>query len=626
MGALAEVEGWAAAAVAPLGLPEEVLRLCGALAVLYAAARYVAGPACRAAAGLAHRLAVGHGAPRLAVPLEPLEAAEVIEGGEKYDPRKKEHARAGQIPCYDPGSLDLLGFAPVTSGEEVRRAVAAAREAQRTWARSGFAQRRKLLRTLLRFTLEHMDDICRVSARDSGKPMLDAGMGEIITTCEKIRWLLAEGEQWLRPEARSVGGMMFYKRAYVEYHPVGVVGAIVPWNYPFHNVLNPLTAAVMAGNSIVIKASEHAAWSTGYYGRVIKAALAAVGAPEDLVQLVVGYGETGHALVTAGLDKIIFVGSVPIGKKVMEAAADTLTPVVMELGGKDAVIICDGADLQQATATAMRSAFQSAGQNCTGGERFFIQAPVYDRFVSEVTRVGRQMRCGHALGCPGGVGVDVGALCMGTHAAHLQGLIDDAVAKGAKVLVGGGGDAERGGQFFPPTILEGIDDSMRIWHEEVFGPVMSIVRWETADEVAGKVNNCPFGLGSAIFGPPAIVKAIRERLHVGMVAVNDFATFYMCQSLPFGGVKYSGFDRFAGVEGLRGMCYPRAVCEDRVPFIKTEVPPPLRYPTADIAYPFFKGIAWMFFSHSLVGKLSGIGLILKSFLAPKSFAKGAKSA
>lgn len=188
-----------------------------------------------------------------------------------------------------------------------------------------------------------------MSARDSGKPLVDAAFAEVFCTCEKIWWLLREGEHYLKPEYRSAGIMMFYKVAKVEYVPLGVVGAIVPWNYPFHNILNPITAAIMAGNAIVVKVSEHATWSVKYYSDIIETALLAAGAPKDLVKFVTGYGEAGRALVQSKLRKVIFVGSTHVGRSVMTTAAENVTPVVLELGGKDAVIVCDDADLNQVT-------------------------------------------------------------------------------------------------------------------------------------------------------------------------------------------------------------------------------------------------------------------------------------
>ncbi|GIL95004.1 hypothetical protein Vretimale_1119 [Volvox reticuliferus] len=367
--------------------------------------------------------------------------------------------------------------------------------------------------------------------------------------------------------------MSFYKAARVEYVPVGVVGAIVPWNYPFHNVLNPLTAALFAGNALVIKVSEHASWSTGYYGRMIEAALEAAGAPADLVQIVTGYGEAGNALVTGGVDKVIFVGSTQVGKLVMRAAAETLTPVVLELGGKDAFIVTEDADLNAVIQISLKAAYLNCGQNCAGGERFFVHDKVYDKFLEEVVPLIRNLRQGNPLGPEP---VDCGAMCMPGLAEKVHGLVEDAVARGARLLAGGKlrSALEAGGQFYPPTLLADVRPGMKIWEEEVFGPVMSVVRWSADDEVVELANDCSFGLGSSVFaGSQRRARDIASRLEAGMSAINDFGTTYMCQSLPFGGVKHSGFDRFAGVEGLRGLCVPKAVCEDRFPMLmKSSIP------------------------------------------------------
>ena len=583
-----------------------------------AAAALAALAALRAALGLALWALEPRGAP-LAVPLEPEEAAPVLRGAGKATPKQKVPFAAKEIPCFDPGSLQELPPCKVTSPQEVRQRCERARTAQRQWAKSSFRQRRHLLRTLQRFTMERSEDICRVSARDSGKAMIDAGLGEVLTTCEKIHWLLKEGEHWLRPERRSAGTMLFYKRATVEWHPVGVVGAIVPWNYPFHNILGPVTAAVLAGDAIVIKVSEHASWSANFYSRFLEAALAACGAPPDLVQIVTGFGETGDALVRANVDKLIFIGSVGVGRKVAEAAADSLTPVVMELGGKDAVIVCPGADLEQVYHHTLRGGLQSCGQNCVGAERFFIHDSCYDGLVPRVAEQVRAMRQGHALARPGGTGVDCGAMCMPGQAERLQLLVEDAVAKGAKVLAGGKmRGAETGGQFFAPTVLEGITSEMRIWEEETFGPIISVVRWSDEDEMVDMVNDSPFGLGCNVFGPARAAKRVGDRIHSGMLAINDFATTYMCQSLPFGGVKESGYDRFAGVEGLRGMCFPKSICEDAFPGISTSVPPPIQYPVPPIAFPFFQGLIYLFYSEGLVGKLWGMARLAACFVLPSS--------
>ncbi|CAI5461704.1 unnamed protein product [Closterium sp. Yama58-4] len=379
--------------------------------------------------------------------------------------------------------------------------------------------------------------LSRVSARESGKVLVDAGFGEILTTCEKIAWLLNEGERWLKPEYRSVGRTMMHKVARVEFEPAGVIGAIVPWNYPFHNVLNPVLSAVFAGNAAVIKVSEYASWGAHYYLDIIRTALKAVGGPPELVHVITGVPPS----------------------------------LLRELGGKDAFIVCDDADLKQVVPIALRAVFQCSGQNCIGAERFFVQAGIYDQFVGEVVSVAQQMR-----------------------------------------LVGG--------QFYPPTVLVNVRSTMRILHEEVFGPIMCIVKFENDQEVVAAANDCPFGLGCSVFsGDRRRAVAIGAAVQCGMVAINDFGSTYMCQSLPFGGVKESGFGRFAGVEGLRGCCNEKAIVEDRFfSLVKTSIPPPLQYPLAPNAVPFQQALVRMFFAHTFLAQLSGLfHLLLELLRSPK---------
>lgn len=267
--------------------------------------------------------------------------------------------------------------------------------------------------------------------------MVDGAFGEILTTCEKLKWTIDHGEQALQPEYRAAGSMMMHKRARVEYLPMGVLAAIIPWNYPFHNIFGQVISAVFAGNAIVIKVSEHACWSSAYYGRILRAALEQLGHDPDLVQLVTGYGETGAALINSGVDKLTFIGwsgarsrlifqsSIPhplppfhypnpkgspgVGKLVMKAAADTLTPVVLELGGKDAAVVCEDCDFDQVTNMAMRGTFQNCGQNCCGLERLVVHERIYDRFVEDMKKRVNALTQGPPLDGE----FDCGAMTMG---------------------------------------------------------------------------------------------------------------------------------------------------------------------------------------------------------------------
>ena len=265
--------------------------------------------------------------PRIKVQLDEDESKDEISRP-KFDPENFNTRSKTTIPCWDPSTMDFLGNAKVTSPDQVRDAVKRARKAQETWKMSTFAQRKYLMRIILRYIVENQETIARVAVRESGKTVVDAAFGEILVTCEKLKWLAEEGEQWLQPEHRTSGTLMMMKRVRVEYQPFGVIGAIVPWNYPCHNVFNPLSACLFSGNAIVIKVSEYSSWSVKFFQKIIRASLKAADASLDLVQFVTGFGETGNALVTSGADKIIFVGSPGIGVKVMEAAAERLTPVV----------------------------------------------------------------------------------------------------------------------------------------------------------------------------------------------------------------------------------------------------------------------------------------------------------
>ena len=258
------------------------------------------------------------------------------------------------VHMWDPSTMNYLGSRPAMGEKEVRAAVTRSRIAQAEWKNSSFSTRRQLMRVMQRYITENMEQCARVAVRESGKTLLDALIGEVLVTCEKLAWLADCGEECLLPEKRATGRMMLMKNVRVEYLPLGVIGAIVPWNYPFHNVFNPVTAALFSGNSIVIKVSEYASWSIDYYKRVIDGCLDAVGAPRDLVQFVVGYGDCGSALVQSGVDKIIFVGSPEVGAIVARTAAASLTPVVLELGGKDPFVVCEDVDVDSVLQTACR--------------------------------------------------------------------------------------------------------------------------------------------------------------------------------------------------------------------------------------------------------------------------------
>ncbi len=302
------------------------------------------------------------------------------------------------------------------------------------------------------------------------------------------------------------------------------------------------------------------------------------GHSQDLVAFVTGDASTGKALVNGGVDKIIFIGSPGNGKRVMEAAAATLTPVTLELGGKDPMIICDDADLNTIVPIAMRGVFQNMGQNCIGIERIYCAANLYEDFCARVGRIANEMR----QGLPLEVASDCGALVMPAQIDIVDRLVKEAISKGARVLAGGERNAALSpGQFYKPTVLCNVDHSMRIVHEEVFGPVMLIIKTNSDDDAVRMANDSKYALAGSVFSSSRDrAFKIARQVQGGTVLVNDFGIAYLCQELPFGGVGFSGFGKFNGPEGLRECCNQKVLMNDRFSFLKSQIPKPLQYPVS----------------------------------------------
>ena len=511
--------------------------------------------------------------------------------------------------CVDPATGERLGAVPVMDRAAVVAAVQRGRAAQPAWAATSFAERRAVLKDILARVVAEQTSISRLAVRDSGKTMVDAAMGEIFPVCEKLRYTIAHGERDLKAEARA-SGLLPHKSARVEYLPLGVIGVISPWNFPFHNFFCPVIPALFAGNAVVIKVSELASLSSLEYLKIFEEVLTRRGHAPELVQVVTGYGETGSALVSSGVDKIFFTGSPQNGRKVMATAAETLTPVVLELGGKDAMIICDDAVLEQAVSTALFGVFNACGQMCVGVERLYVFSGIYDAFVAQVTERARALRQGPPLTSDGEV--DLGAMTMPRQLEIIQALVDDAVAKGARLLLGGKPRTELGPNFYPPTILVDVDHSMRITREEQFGPVMVIMRVHSEAEAIARANDCPYGLGSSVFTTDRRrAERIARAIHAGMTTVNDFGLAYMIQSLPFGGVKISGFGKINGREGLRACCNEKAIVTDRIPVRQGMA----LYPVRAATLPLVTGAVLAIYGAGLLEKARGAVQVLRSLVA-----------
>ncbi len=531
------------------------------------------------------------------------------------------------IYCYCPATAQYLGKFKSDTKESIDAAIGRARQAQDKFYHDAqfSVKRRKVLRTLNEFIICNQEAIARVACRDSGKTMVDASLGEIMVTLEKINWTLKNGENALKPSSRPgpANMLMRYKKAEVWYEPRGVVGALVSWNYPFHNILNPVIAAIFSGNGIVVKCSERVRWSSEYFINLVKTALRVCEIDDDLVQLICCWGKDGDTVSgNPGFDHLTFIGSIPVAKKVLKAASGVVTPVVVELGGKDAVVICNDymkkRGVNGIASVLMRGTFQSAGQNCIGIERVIVAGDNehYSQLVDRLSKKVSSLRVGSDI--DQNEEIDMGAMIMGgAKFDELESWVKDAVAHGARLLHGGKRYIHPNypqGHYFEPTLLVDVDPTCKLATNEVFGPVLCLIHARDDDEALNFANSTMFGLGGAVFSTDlAKAKRLTAKMRAGNVAINDFATFYVCQ-LPFGGVGGSGYGKFGGEEGLRGLCIEKSVCYDKASFISTSIPKVIEYPISNgkKAWKFVSSLCKAGYDYSLWQKVKALTTLAKN--------------
>ena len=472
--------------------------------------------------------------------------------------------------------------------QDINNAVDLAKQAQQAWGHTTFAQRKVVLRTLLQYVLSHQDDIATVCCLDSGKTKIDASFGEILVTAEKLHWTIKHGEAALTLSKRPTNLLMCYKDNIVYYEPLGVVAACVSWNYPFHNLISPVITALFSGNAIVVKPSEQTAWSSLYFTKIIQGALSACGHSADLVQTIICLPDVAEHLTShPSIKHITFIGSRPVAHKVAASAARSLTALTVELGGKDPAIVLDDSktisDLENVASILMRGVFQSAGQNCIGIERVIALPDAHDSLLTMVESKIKGLTLGNVTRDE--PPPDVGAMISDRSFPRLESLIKSAVDAGAILHCGG----ERyqhpqytNGTYFKPTLLSNVTPNMEVAQTELFAPVFLLMRADDVDHAIEIANSTQYALGASVFGHErADVQECVQGVKAGNVAVNDFGAFYMC-SMPFGGRNGSGYGRFGGEEGLRGLCNIKSVSQEafwaRWLGIKTQIPKPLQYP------------------------------------------------
>jgi len=466
------------------------------------------------------------------------------------------------ITSVNPATGEGLRTFPCTKDPDVQAAVLKSKCAQKDWSALNIRKRIDILRNFQRLLYENKAAIAQTITREAGKPYVEALLTEVMVVLDAARFLIEQGYSLLRDEAVPHANLaMKAKRGYLVREPYGVVGIVSPWNYPFSIPATESLAALVAGNSVVLKPSEF----TTLVALELASLLQRSGVPPAVFQVTPGDGSTGKALSESAIDKLIFTGSVPTGKRVAEAAAARLLPVVLELGGKDPMLVLDDADLDVASSGAVWGAFVNAGQACLSVERCYVHRNLYSAFLEACVRKTQQLTVGNGMDPD----TEIGPLIHENQLRLVESHVEDARNHGAKIPVGGRRLTELGPNFYAPTVLSDVTHEMRIMREETFGPVLPIMPFDSDAEAIELANDCQFGLAASVWTQDRKRgDALARRIQAGTVMVNDVVSCFGISEAPHGGVKASGLGRTHGRFGLDQMVRTKYVDLDYIPAMK----------------------------------------------------------
>ncbi|MBB5872067.1 acyl-CoA reductase-like NAD-dependent aldehyde dehydrogenase [Allocatelliglobosispora scoriae] len=458
---------------------------------------------------------------------------------------------AGVLVSTNPATGAEVARFPVSSAADVTSAVARGRVAAAWWARLPWQERRSRLLRFRSLLARRIHELAAVMTEEGGKPSMDSVL-EVMVTIDHIAWAAKHSHKVLG--SRRVSGSLLQPEysGRLEYQPYGVIGVIGPWNYPVFTPMGSIAYALAAGNAVVFKPSEY----TPAVGQWFVNAFAEIVPEQPVLQIVHGMGDVGAALCRAGIDKLAFTGSTATGKKVMAACAESLTPVLVECGGKDAMIIDADADIEAAADAALWGAMTNAGQSCVGIERVYAHAKVYDLFLAKLVAKAEKLTVGTDPGS------DIGPITMPGQRDIIKRHIDDALASGGRAVLGGPDSAR--GSFVKPTILVDVPETSAAVCEETFGPTITVAKVASMDEAITLANATAYGLAGSVFSKRNGARIARE-LRSGMVSINSTFAFAVLPSLPFGGVGQSGFGRIHGADGLREFARAKSTAKRRLP-------------------------------------------------------------
>lgn len=458
------------------------------------------------------------------------------------------------LPFMNPATGQQFGEVAMATPEQVAQAHGEMRRAFEVWRQRPLAERIRIIRQFQALLIDSVDEITTVVTKNCGKTRQDA-LIEVFITANVIDQYCKHASRWLRPR-RVPAGLYIFKRFYTEQRPFGVVGVIGPWNYPIVLTIPPIISALLAGNTVLFKPSE----VTAAINVVIQDLFRRIPELAPFVRVLHGDGAVGAAMVKSAPDLIFLTGSTPTGRKVMQAAAETLTPVISELGGKDAMIVLEDADLDAAAKWGVWGSFFNAGQTCMAVERVYVVESVYDRFVELALAHARDFKMGYSESCD--CDYSLGPLTFQRQVQIVDDHLKDAVDKGAQILFGG----KREGMFVEPTVMVNVDHSMRLLRDETFGPIMPIMKVKDEAEAIRLANDSQYGLGASVWSNNlGHAERVARQLEAGTLLINDTLSHFAVPHLPFGGVKHSGSGRVHGEQDLLQFTHTHAYAVGRPP-------------------------------------------------------------
>lgn len=511
-----------------------------------------------------------------------------------------ESAAIPGVTLHNPATGELIGRYPWQSADEVRAVLRTARAAQPGWAALPLAKRQRPIRGLRRWLMAHMDETAQTISDCMGKTRVDALTTEIMPTVAGSRWYEKNAQKFLMPQHLKNGSLLFFsKRSTLRRVPWGVVGIISPWNYPLGIPMHEIVPALLAGNTVVFKTAPETVAVGAFMERMFRES----GLPEGVFHHIHIDGPlAGELLLESGngVDKLFFTGSVPVGKLLMEKAARTLTPVSLELGGKDAMIVCADADLERAATGAVWAGLSNAGQSCAGVERIYIHQDVYAGFMQRLTQKVMTLRVGDGMD----FNVDVGPLCTDRQVDTVRRQLEEAFQRGASIAAKAGPALEANPHFISPMVLTQLDHSMAIMREETFGPILGVMQVASDAEAIRLANDSHYGLSASVWSRDLRKAAmLAEQIRAGAVTINDHLLSHGLTETPWGGFKDSGNGRGHGCFAFEAVTAPQVIVSDWLKLARRQ---PFWMPYDQQGYKGLKGVLTLLYGRGIIARLAGL--------------------